>query len=665
MRRSTALTFLVPLCIAALAACGGGNGTGGNTNTNEPCEPDTSEACYSGPEGTEGVGLCMGGTRTCDASGVWGRCLGEVIPVPENCDTLQDDDCDGEVNEADAGCGCTPGEIADCYTGPPDTEGVGICVAGSHTCNAEGTAFGPCEGEVLPGTETCVTPEDEDCDGLANEEGDGCLCVPGTTSPCYNGPAGTEGIGLCVAGVQTCDASGTGNGPCVGEVLPAQEVCATVEDDDCDGQANEDGPDCVCPPGSTQPCYNGPAGTAGIGTCLAGIQTCNAQGTGYGFCVGEMLPGPEQCDGMDHDCDGTPDNPPDVDGDGWNACQGDCCEDTVACSDPILVNPGAMEYIGNNVDDDCNPATSDTAAPPPCSTAEDFSVTALDLAMAMDICDMTTATSPIPGLISAEFRTPAGAVPAGAQLTSMQNSQSAVLVNYGTVIVPQTGPTMGGISSGMMRDAGDAGFANASSSMGYYQQPPASYLAAHSGNLPASASCMGTCPAGSGANDGVNLRLTLRVPTNALSFSYQFRFFSYEYWNYSCSSYNDFYLAIYQSAASGLPADGNISFDSSNNPVSVNNGFFEVCIPHWQYACRNCPAGVAALEGTGMCNSFPGSCPGGGTVWLETTAPVVPGEVITLDLMIFDVSDGILDSLSLLDDFQWSINPSGVGTNPG
>jgi len=663
MKLNGALAILAVPCLAAMAACGGGSGTAGNQNGNGndgPCDPDTTGPCYTGPAGTEGMGICAAGVRTCDASGVWGRCLGEVLPVPEDCNTPEDDDCDGQVNEAEDGCGCTPGETADCYTGPAGTEGVGICTAGVTTCNTEGTAFGPCDGEVLPAAETCNTPEDDDCDGLVNEEGPGCLCVPGSTQPCYTGPAGTEGVGVCTGGLQTCDATGTGYGPCVGEVLPSQEVCATMEDDDCDGQANEDGPDCMCVPGSVAPCYNGPAGTDGVGTCVGGTQTCNAQGTGYGFCVGEMLPTAEQCDGMDHDCDGIPDNPPDVDGDGWNACQGDCCETTVQCSEPALVNPGAYEFIGNGVDDDCDPTTSDTAPPAACSTGADFAVTAEGMARAMDICQTTTPTSPKWGLISAEFLTPAGTVPAAAQLDSMRNLQSAVLTNYGTVITPQNGPTMAAISSGIMRDENDAGYAGVMSVLGYYQQPPASYLAAHGGALPASAGCSGTCPSGAGANDGVNLRLTIRVPTNALSLSYQFRFFSYEYWTYSCTAYNDFYLALYQSGAAGLPADGNISFDSMNNPVSVNNGFFEVCSPK---SCYTCPSGVAELAGTGMCPTSP--CTGGGTVWLQTTAPVVPGEIITLDLMIFDVSDGTLDSLSLLDDFQFSINPSGVGTNPG
>jgi hypothetical protein len=155
----------------------------------------------------------------------------------------------------------------------------------------------------------------------------------------------------------------------------------------------------------------------------------------------------------------------------------------------------------------------------------------------------------------------------------------------------------------------------------------------------------------------VNLRLTIRVPTNALSFSYQFRFFSAEYWTYSCTSFNDFYLALLTTKANGIPADHNISFDSKNNPVSVNNGFFDVCV---KKGCYSCPLGTQALQGTGMEIGNTG----GATAWLKTTAPIVPGETMVLELMVFDVSDGILDSLSLLDAFDWSIDASAVGTGP-
>jgi hypothetical protein len=60
---------------------------------------------------------------------------------------------------------CTPGEMEACYSGPAGTEGVGICKAGTRSCNADGSGFGPCAGEVLPQAENCATPADESCDG--------------------------------------------------------------------------------------------------------------------------------------------------------------------------------------------------------------------------------------------------------------------------------------------------------------------------------------------------------------------------------------------------------------------------------------------------------------------------------------------------------------------
>jgi hypothetical protein len=47
------------------------------------------------------------------------------------------------------------------------TESVGICKPGTKTCNAEGTAYSDCTGDVKPGMEDCTKPEDEDCSGFA------------------------------------------------------------------------------------------------------------------------------------------------------------------------------------------------------------------------------------------------------------------------------------------------------------------------------------------------------------------------------------------------------------------------------------------------------------------------------------------------------------------
>lgn len=75
---------------------GGGSSDGGSGGGAASCVPLATEVCYGGPAGTEGVGLCKGGTRTCNAEGTgFGPCEGAVVPSPEDCATSEDEDCDG------------------------------------------------------------------------------------------------------------------------------------------------------------------------------------------------------------------------------------------------------------------------------------------------------------------------------------------------------------------------------------------------------------------------------------------------------------------------------------------------------------------------------------------------------------------------------------------
>lgn len=160
----------------------GGTGAGTTTTTSTAdvggaggagaCKPESTEKCsYSGPPGTEDVGACQVATRTCnDLGAAWGPCAGEVTPQPESCSTPIDDDCDGEANEADAGCSCVPGTELACYSGPPETQGQGICSGGIQACAPDGLSYGPCSGQVLPGVEDAKVALDEDCDGFSSSE---------------------------------------------------------------------------------------------------------------------------------------------------------------------------------------------------------------------------------------------------------------------------------------------------------------------------------------------------------------------------------------------------------------------------------------------------------------------------------------------------------------
>jgi len=69
--------------------------------------------------------------------------------------------------------------------------------------------------------------------------GQGGGCEPGAAVACYEGPEGTEGVGVCAGGTTTCGEDGTAQGVCEGQVTPGAETCVNPADEDCDGR------DCV------------------------------------------------------------------------------------------------------------------------------------------------------------------------------------------------------------------------------------------------------------------------------------------------------------------------------------------------------------------------------------------------------------------------------------
>jgi hypothetical protein len=222
--------------------CGNGRDDDGDGMADEQCACAVGEtqACYAGPVSAGGVGMCALGSQSCTGSsefGSWTDCTGWTPPAEETCDGL-DNDCDGT---ADEGCGCTDGETRDCYTGPPETAGVGICAPGSQACVAG--AWGACDGSVLPGTDVC-DGVDNDCDGFVDE---GCSCSLGATRGCFETPAGmpgmgAPGVGLCRNGTARCESAPGGGstwGPCDGAVTATSEICRNGTDEDCDNLIDE------------------------------------------------------------------------------------------------------------------------------------------------------------------------------------------------------------------------------------------------------------------------------------------------------------------------------------------------------------------------------------------------------------------------------------------
>ncbi|MCA9540951.1 MAG: hypothetical protein KC620_18755, partial [Myxococcales bacterium] len=299
-----------------------------------------------------GVGACAAvGRRICAPDGAATRCdAPPVAPRDERCNGI-DDDCDGAVDEGD------PGGGAPCPTGLP-----GLCGRGRLTCR---------EGEVRCLDLVGARPErcdgtDEDCDGAVDEGADGAPLV----EPCDDGPPETAGVGRCRAGLRTCEAGRPG--ACVGQILPAAEVCNQV-DDDCDGHVDEGG-DCACAPGTRQGCYAGPPETLGVGPCRRGVQVCADDGRGFGPCEGAVEPGPEQCNALDDDCNGVVD-----DVDGLDApCEGGCGQPGHRVCDLLLgalVCDAPNQFIGpercNGRDDDCDGIIDNVAGlGAPCATGE-------------------------------------------------------------------------------------------------------------------------------------------------------------------------------------------------------------------------------------------------------------------------------------------------------
>jgi hypothetical protein len=376
----------------------------------------------------------------------------------------------------------------------------------------------------------------------------------------------------------------------------------------------------------------------------------------------------------------------DQDGDGWTPAQGDCCDVVTAnCQKPELVNPGAFEYPGNGIDDDCDPTTADLAPPASCSTASQFSnVTATDLLKAMDLCQFTDAAPATPadkkwGVINGS---PKLLLADGTTaLPAANNVQVGVMTSYGPNVLPQKYATMAAISSGTARAPSDAGYVHPQNGKSAGQNGnyngntqvaiQAAYLGPNGGKPPTSAQCAQGCTTGCNqAYDSVNLKAQIRVPTNAQSFSYQFKFYSAEYPEYLCQAFNDFFVTLFKSTwvptmpgDLPLPADTNIAFDALKNPVSVNNGFFQVCFPPFGAPPGTCPSGTLELIGNGMGGWGTDLTDGGGTEWLTNTAPAVPGEIIELQFMTWDAGDHNVDSLVLLDHFRWSITPAPVGVS--
>ncbi len=370
--------------------------------------------------------------------------------------------------------------------------------------------------------------------------------------------------------------------------------------------------------------------------------------------------------------------------DGWTVADGDCCDQPGGCSvTPELVNPGAIEYIGNAVDDDCDGFFDEVDPPCDNQVLKSGTTDPLDFAKALDLCQFTQEVVPIKdrkwGVISGKLTLADG--------TGVPNPAGhAIRPKFGNSLFPLKGQRFAALSTGGAAAPGDTDPSFTAFQPGKNNQRtsgfPADWYAANGGKLPNSPGCPG--PTGTTANDPVMLTLRVRVPTNAKSFSFNSFFFSAEFPEYVCSPFNDFVVALVDSPVSTNPPDKNLAVyiapDFKRYPIGVNLSFgtdlFAVCddgptgCAGGQPGNAKCKAGPGLLAGTGFdpqaggCGTPPNASQllGGGTGWLTTAGNVASGQVMEIRVAIWDTSDHIFDSLVLLDNWIWNLSPAQPGT---
>ncbi len=367
----------------------------------------------------------------------------------------------------------------------------------------------------------------------------------------------------------------------------------------------------------------------------------------------------------------------DCDGDGYKAAQD--CNDLDG-----TINPEAYDFPGDMIDNDCdgtvdNPVTNCAATT---STATD----AVNFARTLDLCPQrstTNAGTKFDPIVSATW----GQISGGLSTIKTNPKQVGRLAAFGDNAA-RNGADLMGMSTGAIGSKDPRSPTLGALGTGSVLNP--------CGAVPINAadakSLTGSTTGGScatlTANDYAELKLNVKVPSNANAMLFDFSFFSTEFNEFWKSDFNDgFFVLVTSKNLKGI----NVAKDATGAGITVNSGFFQLCPaspgpanldPAKAGALKNCvgepidPAGkiLGSLKGTGFAGDLlatpstndtsPGySDPtltyvyGGSSGWLSSKFGVTPGETLVIRFIIFDTGDNRLDSAVILDNIRWEKAP--------
>lgn len=435
-------------------------------------------------------------------------------------------------------------------------------------------------------------------------------CTPGETRPCYEGPSGTDGVGICKAGTATCVEDGTDWSECVGQVLPKAEICSNGIDENCDGED------------------------------MTPEKAVDIDGDGFTYCTG--------------DCCET----------GWE-CAG---------KDPERVSPVSFEIPGNGVDDNCDGHIDEEISSICDTGINPDTKNPLDMAASMDLCpvQITTfgiisakllfpdGTGSIEDIPKEQYSVMSGygnnLFPRSGMTFLAFSTGDLTSTSTDTAFTAESQPPQDWFKANGGQTFPDSPGCQGGGFISQNKDP---------GKPPVRDPIMLELDIRAPNNAEA-------FSVDVYYISAEFPQFVCEYNDFFVMLLDSSFKTDNPELQN--PADKNIALDASGNPLGINlatSGLFSVCCPRQKYpSCQNddelkgtiwtvqkCPTNIIGNM-TNLQDAH------GGTGWLTVRGNIVPKEDFKLRLALWDTNDHNLDSMVLLDNFTWYESAGKAGIVP-